>query len=408
MVIATANKSLQNQLYTKDIPFLREVLGRPISAVVVKGRSNYVCTLKWEKELVEQRTITLYDREDEQTGFIRKWLEETGSGDVDDLPFVVNSDLRPRIVSFADDCLHSECRFAHDNCWVNSMRDQAAEAQVLITNHHLLINALELGEGGERILPPAAIYVVDEAHQLEQTATAVYETSVTDYTVTQLLSRGVYRENVDEDELDELRFQNTLAFQTVSNLSRDNTFRLDADLEELTRLGNALSDLASRMKQHSPYGESETELDLVEHEPGHVAPASAEDGGEARKIYELGITALNSTANKLLTVSTAKHDDSMVRYAMRVFDRRHVSLEVHAAPIDPSQLLSRDLFHPCYEDEAVARTVICTSATLATKGHFEHFKQQCGILHAGEEVVLPAVFDYPTTGFALSTRPACI
>ncbi len=68
------------------------------------------------------------------------------------------------------------------------MRDRAAEAQILITNHHLLLNALELGFAGERILPPASVYVIDEAHQLEQTATAVYETTVTDYTVEQLLA----------------------------------------------------------------------------------------------------------------------------------------------------------------------------------------------------------------------------
>ena len=120
---------------------------------------------------------------------MRSWLDETETGDVDELPFVLNSDLRPRIVSFPDDCLHSDCRFDDDDCWVNMIRDAAAEAQVLITNHHLLLNALELGFAGERILPPASVYIVDEAHHLEQIATAVYETVVTDYTVEQLLAR---------------------------------------------------------------------------------------------------------------------------------------------------------------------------------------------------------------------------
>ena len=114
IVIATANKSLQHQLIQKDIPFLREVMDQPISAVVVKGRSNYVCTLKWEKELVEQRSFALYDREDEQVTYMREWLDETETGDVDDLPFVLSSDLRPRVVSFPDDCLHRDCRFYHD------------------------------------------------------------------------------------------------------------------------------------------------------------------------------------------------------------------------------------------------------------------------------------------------------
>jgi ATP-dependent DNA helicase DinG len=220
IVVATANKSLQSQLFYKDIPFLRQVMNLPISAVIVKGRSNFVCNYKWEKELAEQQYISLYDKADEQVTFLRSWLEETDTGDVDDLPFLLNNDLRPRLVSYPDDCLHGDCRHYDDNCWVNHMRDKASEAQILITNHHLLLNVLELGWAGERILPPAPIYIIDEAHQLEQTATAVYETNVTDYTVEQLLSRSIFKEQFDSDELDEVRFHNTLAFQEIAHLRK--------------------------------------------------------------------------------------------------------------------------------------------------------------------------------------------
>lgn len=110
VIVATANKSLQSQLFYKDIPFLRRVLGQEISAVIVKGRSNFVCNLKWEKELVEQQRMSLYDREHDQITFMRTWLTETQTGDVDDLPFVIDSDLRPRVVSYPDDCLHQDCR----------------------------------------------------------------------------------------------------------------------------------------------------------------------------------------------------------------------------------------------------------------------------------------------------------
>ena len=88
----------------------------------------------------------------------------------------------------------------------------------------------------------------------------------------------------------------------------------------------------------------------------------------------------------------------MVRYAQRVFDRRRVTLEIHAAPLNPSTLLTQHLFHPEIDEEAedaVARTVVCTSATLATGGNFAHFKVRCGIEQTGEELVLPAVFDFP-------------
>lgn len=407
VVVATANKSLQYQLYTKDLPLLEQVLERPIRAVVVKGRSNFVCNLKWEKEQATQQYFSLYDRADEQVAQLRAWLETTETGDVDELPFLLTGELKSRVVSFPDDCLHSDCRYYHDNCWVNFMRDKAQEAQLIITNHHLLLNALELGAAGERILPPASVYIIDEAHHLEQTATAVYETSLTDYTVPQLLNRHIYREHIGEERLDELRFLNTLAFQEVANLSRENAFRIEGELETCRRLGRALRALAQEMTQKNPYGGDQDDLDRpmeTSDSAGARGVGSPDEEAEARRSYELAITALNSTADKLITVAGAGRDDAMVRYAVRVYDRRQVSLEVHAAPIDPANLLSRFLFHPEDEEGQARRTVICTSATLATNGHFEHFKRRCGLLTVGEEWILPPVFDYPRR--ALLYQPA--
>lgn len=393
VVVSTANKSLQSQLMQKDIPFLRQVLGRDIRAVVVKGRSNYICNDKWEKELKEQQYISLYDREEPQVTHLRGWLAQTETGDVDDLPFVLNSDLRPRVVSFPDDCLHGDCRHFEDNCWVNRMRDAAAEAQVLITNHHLLLNALELGFAGERILPPASVYVVDEAHHLEQIATAVYETVVTDYTVEQLLTRATIKEYAEksqeaEAEVERLRFLNTLAFQEVSNQNRDNSFQLQGDLESLKELSGALTRLGQALKQANPYTkEVEQAAARGDRPPDDVA--------EKNRYYELTIEVINSAATKLGTVATSRYDESMVRYATRLFDRRFVSIEVHAAPINPALLLSKFLFHPENDQgDALDRTVICTSATLATDGRFEHFKTRCGIQTAGKECVLSTVFNY--------------
>jgi ATP-dependent DNA helicase DinG len=129
------------------------------------------------------------------------------------------------------------------------------------------------------------------------------------------------------------------------------------------------------------------------------------DDAEARRTYELAIEAVSGTATKILTICTQKHDSDFVRFAMRVFDRRHISLELHAAPINPSKLLTEHLFHAKDEKgDPLARTVICTSATLATNGAFEHFKARCGIEKTGEELVLPTVFDYPHQ--ALLYQPA--
>jgi ATP-dependent DNA helicase DinG len=398
VVVSTANKSLQSQLFQKEIPFLRKVLGQPIPTVIVKGRSNFVCNYKWEKEVQEQAYISLYDREDDQVKFMHGWLEQTATGDIDELPFVLGGDLRPRVVSFPDDCLHSDCRFYDDDCWINQMRDAAAQAQVIITNHHLMLNALELGFAGERILPPAPLYIIDEAHHLEQIATAVYEVMVSDYTVEQLLARAIFKEHLADDELDKLRFLNTLAFQDISRRSNDNAFQIEGDLESILKLSSALAELGQRLKKSNPYAAAVEQAAQQGERP-------AADTAERFRYYEMAISTVNSTAEKLKAIGSSRKDGAVVRYAVRSFDRRHITLEVHAAPINPAELLTAYLFHPEDDDGApIARTVICTSATLATGGHFHHYKARCGIKHVGEEHVLPAVFDYPRQ--ALLYQPA--
>ncbi|MCB0146752.1 MAG: hypothetical protein KDE01_03795, partial [Caldilineaceae bacterium] len=127
------------------------------------------------------------------------------------------------------------------------------QAQVIITNHHLLLNALELGFAGERLVPPAPIYIIDEAHHVEQIATSVFEVAVTDYTVEQLLTRGLFREHLADDEIDELRYLNTLAFQAIANSSNENAFQVEGDIEEILRLSGALGKLGERMKSNNPY-----------------------------------------------------------------------------------------------------------------------------------------------------------
>ncbi len=388
VVVATANKSLQDQLFRKDIPFLRKVLDRPIEAVVVKGRANYVCSLKWEKEAVERSRLTFLDGEDEQVAYLRKWLPDTESGDVDDLPFVLKNDLRPRVVSFPDDCIGRNCAHFDDNCFVNTMREKARQAQVIITNHHLLLNALELGEMGQAILPAADVYIVDEAHQLENTATSVFEVETSDYALEQLLAGAVFKAHLENDLLDELLWHNRLAFSEVERMSEQKVFRIDHELEEMKKVAASLRKLQDDMRQAHPYERPEQD--------GHP-PLSPEES-EDKANYDLAVTGLGSLAAKLQAVATSARDDVTVRYAEKVSGARHLKLRIHAAPVDPARELSRHLF---VEE---GRTVICTSATLATDGNFEHFKSRCGVSELPLELVADATFDY--TQQALLYQPA--
>ena len=388
VVVATANKSLQDQLFRKDIPFLSRVLNRPIDAIVAKGRNSYICSYKWEKEAVERKRLAFLDRKDEQVDFLHRWLESTDSGDVDDLPFVLRSDLRPRVVSFPDDCIGRSCLHFDDNCFVYQMRARARNAQLIVTNHHLLLNALELGEMGQAILPEAAIYIIDEAHQLENTATSVFEQETSNYALEQLLSGAIFRKYLEDSRLDDLVLHNGMAFAEAEQISDRGVFRIDCDLHELKKLAGDLIGLQDELRQANPFRR---------HNEESHPPLSAEESEEEAN-FELAVKGLGSLVGKLKAVASSSRDDLVVRYAERIRGSRRLRLRLHAAPIDPSRDLARHLF-----DEE-GRTVICTSATLATEGSFEHFKARCGVSAEPLELIADPVFDY--TEQALLYQPA--
>ena len=106
---------------------------------------------------------------------------------------------------------------------------------------------------------------------------------------------------------------------------------------------------------------------------------------------DLALVALGSLSGKFREVASSAAEGQIVRYAERISGQRHVRLRLHAAPIDPAQSLAQFVF-----DEEEERTVVCTSATLATDGNFEHFKSRCGVKDDPHELIVGSVFDYPT------------
>src|SRR5690606_35752875 len=138
--------------------------------------------------------------------------------------------------------------------------------------------------------------------------------------------------------------------------SDDPSFRLQTDLEGMAKLAGQLKQLQDELRRRHPYQKSDEKK------------KEAEEEAEKRAQYDLALEALGSLIAKFQVIATSSRDEHMCRYAERVHDRRHVRLAVHAAPIDPANFLTEFLF----ADEK--RTVICTSATLSTAGHFEHFK----------------------------------
>ncbi|MGI8560357.1 MAG: ATP-dependent DNA helicase [Luteimonas sp.] len=181
-IVSTGTRALQDQLYHRDLPRVRDALGTPLKTALLKGRANYLCKYRLERAKGEPRTAagTFSSREQSvQFQRIVAWAGRTRMGDlaeVEGLP--EDTPLLPLVTSTAENCLGSECPFWGE-CFVVQARQRAQTADVVVVNHHLLLADLALKEEGfGEILPGAQAFVVDEAHQLPELAAQFFGESL--------------------------------------------------------------------------------------------------------------------------------------------------------------------------------------------------------------------------------------
>ena len=177
VIISTGTKNLQDQLFHKDLPLVRKALGLPVDVALLKGRANYLCPHRMETALSEGRFLSRSHVADLQT--VREWSSRTRSGDIAELSELPeDSPVWPQVTSTADNCLGAECDFIEE-CYLATARRRAQEADVLVVNHHLLFADMALkDEGFGELLPGANAFILDEAHQLPDTASNFFGTTV--------------------------------------------------------------------------------------------------------------------------------------------------------------------------------------------------------------------------------------
>lgn len=185
IAIATATKSLQNQLADVELPFLDSQLPFPVTWSVVKGRQSYVCMAK----LVERfganldggGVAELFPDPDEALDVVVEWIREGGSGDRDDLPAAVEDDVWRQVSVSGMECPGKAGCPQGEGCFAEAALEEAQESQLTITNHHLY--ALHLA-AGRRILPEHDAVIFDEAHKLEAASSAAFGVDVSGGRVT--------------------------------------------------------------------------------------------------------------------------------------------------------------------------------------------------------------------------------
>ena len=172
-IVSTGTRALQDQLYHRDLPRVREALGTSLRSALLKGRANYLCHYRLNQAKGEAR----FASPEQATQFQRivAWSGRTRAGDMAELEDLADdSPLLPLVTSTVDNCLGSECPF-YEECFVVQARQRAQVADIVVVNHHLLLADLALKqEGFGEILPGAQAFVIDEAHQLPELAASFF------------------------------------------------------------------------------------------------------------------------------------------------------------------------------------------------------------------------------------------
>lgn len=376
VVVSTHTISLQEQLMHKDIPFLNSIIPLEFTAVLVKGRGNYLSLRRLKNALA--RAASLFTREEEfdQLRRIEAWSRTTGDGSLSDLDYRPLPQVWDEVASDHGNCMGRKCPMYKD-CFYYRARRRIANAHVLVVNHALLFSDLAVRRQGGGILPKYDVVVFDEAHNMESVAGDHLGLSITSGQVEYMLNklyndrtnRGllVHHHMADaERRVMESRIEADAFFGDLYEWLQEHPGRNGRVREpEVVRnvLSEGLQNLAGMVRrQGQDMKDQEQRQDLI---AAGLRLEALADG------VDQWIRQQMPNAVYWIESAQSRH-------------RRRMSLD--ASPIDVGSLLREHLFEQ-------VPTVVMTSATLATGKSFDFFKSRIGLTQC-DTLALGSPFDY--------------
>ena len=363
-LVSTGTKSLQDQLFFKDLPLVRKALGLPRKVALLKGRANYLCPYRMELHQQEARFLTRETAEQMQV--VAHWAKRTRTGDIAELQQLPeDAPIWPWVTSTADNCLGTECP-SYQDCPLMKARKEAQEADLVVVNHHLFFAdaALRGVVLPPELLPSANTVIFDEAHQLPEIAAAF--------------------------------FGDTLSTRQVQELGRDSLSEAGhtaADLARLNQLVAAVDkgcmDLRlslGEMERRAPWSEV-CESDAVIEAGDALLTALRELevflGPLAKASRGMEACARRASEQVDCLAAYLKGDQPNRVYWFETFKRTAV---LHSTPLSvAAQLRAQRERHP--------GSWILTSATLSVGGRFEHIQKRLG-LDSADTLRLESPFDF--------------
>lgn len=366
IVISTGTRTLQDQIVEKDVPTLERALGEALPIVVLKGLANYVCLRRYDEAARSPDSIARPEIA-RSLPIVREWKERTSTGDRSELATIAEDDPIWALVSSSTETrIGPRCKH-YEDCFVTQARRRAEDARIVVVNHHLFFADLALRAGGGSVIPDYDAVIFDEAHQIEDVATAFFGVSIGAPRI-EVLVRDVERVLRSIGELDSLAsgLLRTILMRAAEVLDRtprgadgarvpiasaaldaglrDALFALDVDLEALSE------SLRARI-------------------------------GEADPIAQL-VRRTGALRDAVATI--AEPGAANVAWA----ESRGRGTAIGASPVDVSSLFRDEVLHR-------VKSLVFTSATLATSGTFAFTKTRLGIDFEVDEEILASPFDYP-------------
>lgn len=358
VVISTGTKNLQDQLFHRDLPKVRDALAQPVRTALLKGRGNYLCIYRM-KQAIEQGFRDL-----PRLMKVDAWSRQTKTGEIAEMPdLAVDDPLLPSITSTGDNCLGGRCP-DYEKCHVANARRDAQAADVVVVNHHLLFADFMLKEEGfGQILPGADAIIVDEAHQLPELASQFFGVRVSSRQLSEIVRDGRVESSAFGDMPDLDQALTELAESVGRNTDLWSRLQgrqaLEQALAQLPELNDALQQLAEVLADIA------RQLDAVEERSAGLAVC-------ARRAKDL-----TARLNALLDP-----ESELIRWIEPAFRGGLIN----ATPADVSAPFSRLV-------QAHGQSWIMTSATLSVGENFQHFGEQLGLRDA-QTLKLESPFDY--------------
>ncbi|MEM6778857.1 MAG: helicase C-terminal domain-containing protein [Planctomycetota bacterium] len=382
VVISTHTISLQEQLVGKDVPLLNSVIPREFSAVLVKGRGNYLSIRRMERAVAKSVSLLDHDFQVRQLGDLRRWSRQTSDGSRASLSSQPDSVVWDEVRSDTGNCLRKKCDHFKD-CFYFRARRRAQNAQIMIVNHAMLFSDLAMRRQGFSLLPDYDALILDECHTMESVAADHLGLNLTsgqfDYTLDRLYNDRTQRGLLVAHDLQGLqkrvqqcRFAATELFANVLDWKEQlesRSSRVHGPGLVDNPLSAPMEELASRLRAH----------------------ADAQTNDSDRKEFQSAHDRLLSLAGGLRQWLNQTIEDESVYWVETTGSRHGIDrVTLAASPIDIGATLRKELF-----DNDKVGSVILTSATIGggDGAAFKFFRSRVG-LSGGRSLQVGSPFDY--------------